>query len=146
MKKLLLLGGVMLFMAGCGAVTPVEDTTPDVVDVEANSDVVVMISEYQFVFPGTGWYMDFEYADGFSVVEQEGQLVFKLFDGDIVFDYDNDPDELGGGAEFIGQGWWGMQYDGNIVFNTPDKKYYIKVMSDDHELLQHFAAGMTLGK
>ncbi len=152
----------MLLMAGCGTTVPVDEIPVDSVDVTSDAQVIEMDTSFQFVFPGTGWYMDFEYVDGFIVDEREGNIVFETFDGDTIeFQYDHPTPKLEGAElggmntgdveEFVGNGWWGKQTlvaHGEalmIAFTTPDSKYHVTVTGEP-DVLENFVTGMTMGK
>jgi len=151
---------LLLFVVGCGSVQPsterpsnLEDGQTNLENGQAEQLPVGVVTTHQFNFPGTGWYMDFRYDDGFYVYPQGNIIAFVIGNETVTFQWDTklEPDMSTLPSEdFVGRGWWGKKYvlqnaSSYIRFKTPDNKYDVAVIGQG-DVFDGFVQGMVMGK
>ena len=160
MFRYFVIGVMLLFVVGCGAIQPLAEQPIDTENDQTNVDgsqtdqtSTDVVTAYHFNFPRTGWYMDFNYEEGFYVSDQGNTINFVVGKDTIMFRWEAkssvDLSNLEG-KDFVGRGWWGDRYTLSkdreyIQFVTPDNKYTVGV-SGSGKVFEKFVQGMVMGK
>lgn len=161
MFKYFVISLAFLFVGGCGVTrlsidqnTELQDNKQtDIEDSQADRASLHMATTYRFNFPRTGWYMDFNYEEGFYVYDQGNTINFVIGKDTIMFRWEAESSvDLSNleGRDFVGRGWWGDRYTLSkgreyIQFATPDNKYTVGV-SGSGKVFEEFVGGMVMGK